>query len=268
MDYTKTTGALLLTVTVLVTVILQMAHWIDIVNNVTDIWIWIVAAVIGVSSNLITKTRQQQRENQKEPTQRNLGIERNEKVWKDSLDFIPFYHAVNEAEDILKKSKKDFWVMGTTSAYWSEVKRNEVIEAILERGISCKFLLSKPDSDFIEVSKQEGIIGAETNKEEIQQSVDYFLKHLKNNPELIESNLQDRIEIRTFNLPFLFSIALSDPYDENGVAYAEPYCYVTPKGDRFLLVIKRSDQPKLFELYRKSFEHAWKRATPAQWLLL
>lgn len=180
---------------------------------------------------------------------------------EEPLNYLPIYHAVNEAEDILKMSSKEFWVIGTTLAYWSEVKRNEVIEAVLKRGIHCRFLLTSPDSEFLETAKQEGIIGAETNKEEIQQTIAYFVKHLKNNTELKQKNLQDRIEIRTFNLPFLYSMAVCDPYSENGMMYVEPYSYDTPKGDRYLLVVRKVEQRKLFDRYLKSFEYALKKST-------
>jgi hypothetical protein len=185
-----------------------------------------------------------------------------ETVKTPSLDQLPFYHTVNEAPDILKMSQKEFWVMGTTAAHWSEVRRSAVIEAILERKLSCRFLLSAPNSEFIPTSKREGIIGKETSVEEIQHSMAYFLKHLKKSPELKEKTLQAKVEVRTYNLPFLHSMAISDPDDKSGIMYVESYLYDTPKGDRFLLVIKKSDQPKLFQLYVKSFTYAWKNATP------
>lgn len=62
MDSGKIVGVLLFIVVALATILLQILKVIDILASITDIWIWIAAAAIGVSFNLLTKTRKGEKE--------------------------------------------------------------------------------------------------------------------------------------------------------------------------------------------------------------
>jgi hypothetical protein len=55
-DYEKTTGILLIVVVGAIATILQLAGVIDVLTNLTDVFFWIAAAILGIAFGLLTRS--------------------------------------------------------------------------------------------------------------------------------------------------------------------------------------------------------------------
>lgn len=106
-------GLAIIVIVILVSVVLDLKGIVKIMESIANIVFIAIGALLTVSFGLLVfpkrflglsgKTKEDKKKNA-------INIQR--------VDHLPFYHSVNEAPDLLPTTKKDFWVIGTTSAYY------------------------------------------------------------------------------------------------------------------------------------------------------
>lgn len=239
MDYVKATGILLITVVALLSVIFQITHVMDIMANITDIWIWIAAALIGVGFNLITRKRTQQ---PKTETTKKISLT------KEIPEFYSSRKELPTLEDFLGSARDEIDLMGFS--LWDIVVQNRAtIITLLKQGKHIRFILLNPTS--VDVKKFEEAIVDANLKDQIQHSLEQ-LRALKNGLSDVE---RGRLDIRTHDLLPFHTIIAVDAKSDSGVLQVESYVYGTDSRLWSSLRISKKNQPQLFEKYWKSYEY-------------
>lgn len=156
--------------------------------------------------------------------------------------------------DLLGSVKKSLTVIAVECNLFWEEQRNRLSKMIEEKDIDFKFLLLDPESDLHKLQTHKII---DSNPERIKDSLRKF-QEIKNS--LSESD-KEKLEIRTYNLPPLYTMIVIDENSEDAKIQVEPYIYMAKIRDKIVFIIPKKES-KFFNSYRTSYRYILKNSKP------
>lgn len=154
--------------------------------------------------------------------------------------------------DLLDGVKKSLTVIAVECNLFWEEQRNRISKMIEEKDIDFKFLLLDPESDLHKLQTHKII---DSNPERIKDSLRKF-QEIKNS--LSESD-KEKLEIRTYNLPPLYTMIVIDENSEDAKIQVEPYIHMAEIRDKIVFIIPKKES-KIFNSYRTSYRYILKNS--------
>jgi len=243
MDYAKITGVLLFVVIGLVTAILQLIRVINILANLTDIYIWIGAAVIGLAFGLIVGNRKQSKNGSQEVNK--TSLER-----AQGTQFYACREELPKLGEFLSEAKQEIWFIGVSNEKLIG-QSADAFKKALTRGVSIKFLLLDPKSTLIKKWDEEMISAT-------AKATEASIVRLCDIKRTLEESEKANFEILRYDLlPFNTFIVL-DPKTSDAKIQVDMYLYKTEAELRPSIIISKKEQENLYMRYLKSFQFVMK----------
>lgn len=157
--------------------------------------------------------------------------------------------------DLLGDVKTSITVIAVSCNLFWEEQRNRINKMIEEKDIDFKFLLLDPKSDLNKLHTHKII---DSTPERIKDSLRKF-QEIKNS--LSESN-KGKLEIRTYNLPPLYTMIIIDENSEDAKIHVEPYIYMVKIRDKIVFIIPKKKCKDIFNSYYTSYKHILDNSKP------
>ena len=257
------------------TVALQALRVVDILASVTEIWIWVVAVLLGLAANLLSRgitvgTKGQVVETVKPPSEKPLRYvesgtpfvpKNGEPIILTSkllagMDIYPSrkeLQAQVPIEDIIKSARSSVDLLGFTAESWA-VGLKDTIRKSLKDGKHFRFIILSPA---FKAMKEADDLNQGTN---LRWRISESLRMLQT----IKSELSDvergRLDIRIHDLLPIHSIVAIDAESESGVIHVEYYVYGADCRSWVTLSISKKEQGALFDRYWQSYKYVWERS--------
>jgi hypothetical protein len=241
MDYAKITGVLLFVIIGLVTAILQLTKVINILTNLTDIYIWIAAAVIGLAFGLIVRNRNQSKNGSQE-------VNKTEKA--QSTQFYACREELPKLGEFLSDAKQEIWFIGVSNEKLIGQSADAFRKALM-RGVSTKFLFLAPEST-ISGKWDEEMISA--TRKATEAAIDRLCKIKKT----LQESEKAKLEIWLYDLIPFNSFIVLDPRTSDAKIQVDLYLYNTEAELRPSIIISKKEQENLYMRYFQSFEFIMK----------
>lgn len=220
---------------ILVTLILQLVGWIDIMTNLTDIWIWVVSIISGVAFGLIVGSRKQSKNGHQELSKLPLRMYTSKELPLD---------------DFLRKAKLHIYISGFSSETIPRSKPSLIKKLIEENNVHVTFLLLNPKSEL--VKRVEEAFDLTTMESTITSSL-IELQRIKKS---LSHDKQTKLEIKIYDLLPFNTMIVIDPDSEKGEMQIGCLLYYTDSMSRPLFTISKAEDKGNFEKYWNSYRHA------------
>ncbi len=252
LSYRNLTAILAIALVVAVSVILQAFKVIDILANLTDLWIWIAAAILGSAFALLTSRFKiadgDKAQEPSAPYPRPLGLEI---LTREQLDRA--------------RSFKEYLLSAKSALFLSAINgggfmhQSDTFKELLRRkDFRITILVVRRDPTMMQLNERTfdspGVEG-------VWKGALATFNGIKTDKELGEDE-RNRFLIKTHDLLPLESMVIIDPESEDGKMQVETYVYGKATPSRPNIALTKRDQRDLFEVYWESYEWALRKSKP------
>lgn len=247
---------MLLVVVGAITLALQGWNVIDVMMSLTDIWIWIAAALIGIAFNLLTRPSSKVPVSELSSQFSAISPKPEGSVEIGGRHFDSQLYLTEELGHLgplLAKAQQRLWVMGVSLTKFA-IDQRDTIPRLLTNGVDVRFLLLRslnPDSK--ELDQVEKFVEA-TGAPDTSSGINTSLGVLRT----LRTQHPTKLEVKQHGLlPFHSMVIVDDSFIQVGF-----YLYKAGPPDRPQAIVSNSLHPEIFKRLENSYEQAWRLAEP------